>query len=125
MSTKKQFQARSSAPTRRPRPVTSAPMIRLGALILAIGAVTSTPALMIAGALFGLTQILSDELGRRPYDPEIRVGSARMFTLGLILLIAGLLLAVPILKTVGFVLLLIGLVLFVAHELGRADRRYY
>lgn len=43
-----------------------------------------------------------------------------MITLGLILLILGLLFGIGILNTIGTVLLVVGLVLFVAGRLGHA-----
>ncbi|MDQ4130107.1 MAG: DUF6131 family protein [Actinomycetota bacterium] len=50
-----------------------------------------------------------------------------MITLGVVLLIAGLILKISILWTLGIILLVIGLVLFVLGSMGRAigGRRHY
>lgn len=50
-----------------------------------------------------------------------------MIVLGLILLVAGYLLGVPILTTLGFVLLIVGLILFAMGSMGRPafGRRHY
>lgn len=50
-----------------------------------------------------------------------------MITLGLILLIIGLLFGVPILNTIGGILLVVGLVLYALGAMGRTvgPRRHY
>jgi hypothetical protein len=50
-----------------------------------------------------------------------------MITLGLILLILGILLGVPVLNTIGGILLVVGLILFALGSMGRAvgGRRHY
>lgn len=50
-----------------------------------------------------------------------------MITLGIILLIIGLLFGVPILNTIGGILLVVGLILFALGALGRpvGARRHY
>ena len=50
-----------------------------------------------------------------------------MITLGLILLIIGLVASIPILYTIGIILLIVGVVLFALGSAGRAigGRRHY
>jgi hypothetical protein len=50
-----------------------------------------------------------------------------MIVLGIVLLLLGLLLSVPILWTIGIVVLIIGVILFVLGSVGRAvgGRRHY
>lgn len=42
-----------------------------------------------------------------------------MITLGIILLIAGMLLGIPVLSTIGGILLVVGIILFVLGSMGR------
>lgn len=50
-----------------------------------------------------------------------------MITLGLVLLILGILLGVPILNTIGGILLVVGLIMFALGAIGRpiGGRRHY
>jgi hypothetical protein len=50
-----------------------------------------------------------------------------MITLGVILLIIGIVAKIPVLYTIGIVLLVVGLILFVLGTMGRAigPRRHY
>lgn len=50
-----------------------------------------------------------------------------MITLGLVLLILGILLGVPVLNTIGGILLVVGLIMFALGAIGRpiGGRRHY
>lgn len=58
---------------------------------------------------------------------DVCEGATSVITLGLILLILGLVLGVGILTTIGVILLVVGLILFALGSMGRAvgGRRHY
>jgi hypothetical protein len=64
---------------------------------------------------------------RRCFDVSWRGNNFAMIVVGLVLLLLGLLLAVPILWSLGVIVLIIGLVLMVLGSTGRAigGRRHY
>jgi uncharacterized membrane protein HdeD (DUF308 family) len=73
---------------------------------------------------------ISETLIRVPQvyrSPRFEKSEPKMIVLGVILLILGLLIKIPILTTIGIILLVIGAVLFLLGSVGRpiAGRRHY
>jgi hypothetical protein len=68
----------------------------------------------------------SVRLGQNPARSRRRTGGCRVLVLGVILMLIGLLLSVPVLWTIGIILAVIGAVLWIAEGSGAHwGRRWY
>ena len=78
-------------------------------------------------SVFRSNAFVWSDSGRRGSEKRARVGyQSCMIILGLILLILGLLLGIPILWTIGLILVVVGAVLWLLGSTGRlGSRRHY